>query len=83
MKASENGQIEVVKLLLDKGAKLDGQNNEGWTALIIASAQGNTEVVKLLLENGANTELKTIEGKTALDYAKNADIEALFKNIKK
>jgi ankyrin repeat protein len=78
MYGSLNGCTEVVKALLDKGAKIDGQGDDGWTALICASLNGHLEVVKLLLEKGANTELKTIEGTKVLDYAKNADIEALL-----
>jgi ankyrin repeat protein len=83
MIASQFGHIEVVKLLLERGAKLDLQVPSGPTALIIASAQGNTDVVKLLLESGANKELKTLEGKKALDYAKNTDIETLLTETKR
>lgn len=45
--ASQHGHIEIVKLLLEKGAN----PNEGIHA---AAYSGNVEIVKLLLEKGAN-----------------------------
>ncbi len=83
MIASQYNRAEVVKLLLDKGVKLDLQVPTGPTALIIASAHGNTEIVKLLLGKGANTELKTVEGKTAYDYATNDEIKTLISGYSK
>jgi ankyrin repeat protein len=49
--ASQNGHIEVVKLLLEKGANIHADDD---FSLRIASQQGHLEVVKLLIENGAN-----------------------------
>ncbi|MCG7852323.1 MAG: ankyrin repeat domain-containing protein, partial [Methanosarcinaceae archaeon] len=55
IKASDQGNIDTVKLLLDKGANIDYQfDNDGETALMKASARGHAEVVKLLLDRGAN-----------------------------
>lgn len=80
---------EIVKMLLENGAKVNGQEKEnGATALIYiasnkeVSAQTRTEIVKMLLENGADKSLKTKEGKTALDWAKevkNEDVVELLK----
>ena len=63
MIASKNGHIEIVRLLLDKGAKVNEQNNRGNNALIIASINGYTEIVKLLIDNGANIDLQNINSK--------------------
>jgi ankyrin repeat protein len=61
---------EVVKLLLEKGAKIEAKDSEGRTALFIAANRGNTDVVKLLLEKGANIDVKnTVTGETALHMA--------------
>jgi hypothetical protein len=49
MIASQNGHIEIVKLLLDKGADINLQNSNDETALILAHKNGHTEIVTLLL----------------------------------
>jgi ankyrin repeat protein len=51
--ASNNGHLEVVKILLEKGADFTVATNHGWTPLHTASQKGHVEVVKLL-KKGAN-----------------------------
>ena len=54
--AAENGHVEIVKMLLDAGAKTDykmKKDEEQYTALQLAETQGHTEIVKLLKEYGA------------------------------
>jgi len=67
--AVENGDTEVVQLLLDKGADIETENYDGSTALIWAAANGHTEVVKLLLDKGANIQARNVHGHTALVMA--------------
>ena len=52
--ASQNGHLEIVRLLLESGADKDLTKNDGATALTIASQNGHLEVVRLLLESGAD-----------------------------
>ena len=59
----------IVKLLLDRGAKIDEKNNKGHTALMFASLKGFKEIVKLLLDYGANVDEKNNEGNTAMMFA--------------
>ena len=67
--ASWNGHIEVVKLLLERGAKVDFEEGEGFTALLIATMRGHSDLVKILLEAGADRSYKGPEG-TALEVAR-------------
>lgn len=53
MGAAENGHLEVVNLLLEKGAQIEAKNAKGNTALMIASELGQNAVVQRLLEQGA------------------------------
>jgi ankyrin repeat protein len=62
----KHGYLEVVKLLLEKGAKVDVKNNFGNTALLIASGNGQSDVVKLLLDKGASVDLGNNQGVTPL-----------------
>jgi ankyrin repeat protein len=48
----KNGDYAEVKRLIEAGADVNAQTNEGFTALIIAPLEGRTEVVKLLREAG-------------------------------
>ena len=48
------GRIEVVKLLIEAGAKVDLVNNSGSTALHESATMGHLDITKLLVEAGAN-----------------------------
>jgi ankyrin repeat protein len=53
MHAAWYGYLRLTKLLLDHGADVNHVNNDGWTALIIASETGHEEIVQVLLDHGA------------------------------
>ena len=71
--ASKRGDLEVAKLLLEKGADINFQNTIGDTALHCACVWGHLDVVKLLLEKGADIEIKNVNGETTLHRASNDD----------
>ena len=50
-RSSFNGLLEVTRLLLSYGAKVDEKDNEGKTPFQIASAEGHHEIAKLLSEH--------------------------------
>ena len=64
MYAALYGDGQTVRLLLDKGANPNAQNNHGATALMYAI--DNEEKTKLLLDHGADPNLRSGEGRTAL-----------------
>ena len=66
MLASYHGNSEIVKMLLEKGAKVNLHNENEVFALTLAAGQGNVEVVKELLERRADVNLKGKGGSTAL-----------------
>ncbi|XP_029414483.1 ankyrin repeat and SOCS box protein 3 isoform X1 [Nannospalax galili] len=68
--AVENGQIDVLRLLLRHGANVNGSHSMcGWNSLHQASFQGNVEIIKLLLRKGANKECQDDFGITPLFVA--------------
>ncbi|MBZ3880416.1 Ankyrin repeat and SOCS box protein 3 [Sciurus carolinensis] len=68
--AVENGQIDVLRLLLRHGANVNGSHSMcGWNSLHQASFQENAEIIKLLLKKGANKECQDDFGITPLFVA--------------
>ena len=63
------GSPTSVRVLLSRGADVDGTDEHGQTALMIAAQHGEVESVRLLLEAGADRALKDKRRKTALDHA--------------
>jgi hypothetical protein len=64
-----NGRVEVVRLLLDNGADVNGGTFIIGTPLVVAAGEGHTEVVRLLLERGADICFKA-DGGTAEEFAR-------------
>ena len=60
--AAGNGSLPTVQLLLDKGADVSGNANDGSTPLHHASGWGNEAVVELLLDKGAEVSAKDSTG---------------------
>ncbi len=58
-----NEFLEIIKFLLQKGIKVDGDitNGRGNTPLMEATNNGCLEIVKLLLLNGADVKIKAVE----------------------
>jgi ankyrin repeat protein len=67
--AAALGKTEAATILIDAGADLDYQNNDGSTALFTAAFFCNVEMVEILLEKGADKNLKNNTGQTAYDIA--------------
>ncbi|KUJ24171.1 ankyrin [Mollisia scopiformis] len=68
--------VEIIKLLLDLGARPDARGSKGETALhqILSHPHGNiedsiNEIILLLLEKGVRPDLKNDFGRTALESA--------------
>ncbi|MBN2858403.1 MAG: ankyrin repeat domain-containing protein [Candidatus Delongbacteria bacterium] len=73
------GNIEIMNLLISKGADINLRNKMNMTALTIAVMSNETDAVKLLLENKAEINIpSTINGKTPMIFAKeNRNIEII------
>ena len=78
MLASLNGHPAIVQILIDKGAYINKQMDDGTTALMQATQNGHTEVVRVLLTRGADPDLKDKQGRSAIDYASNFFIRNLL-----
>ncbi|XP_069170662.1 tyrosine-protein kinase HTK16 isoform X2 [Procambarus clarkii] len=69
-RSTSQGNIIVVSELLKSGyKKIDDKNNNGQTALHIASMKGYEEITKMLLQSMASVEVRDEEGVTPLHLA--------------
>jgi len=77
--AGDYGQLEVLKFLVSKGAKIDATDKHGITPVLAAIWEGHTACVKYLLENGASKSGKAPDGSSYLEAAEKDEIKALLK----
>ncbi|KAM3870880.1 kinase D-interacting substrate of 220 kDa B isoform 2-T2 [Diretmus argenteus] len=69
MVAAEQGSLEILQELIRRGANVNLDDVDCWTALISAAKEGHIEVVRELLENNANLEHRDMGGWSALMWA--------------
>lgn len=74
------GKPEMAKILIDAGADINFQNNDGSTALLSAAFFCRPEIVKMLLEKNADKTLKNKYGTTAYDNVAGpyADVKSVY-----
>ena len=86
-KAAYNGNLEMVKILLQYGADVNAENSIGWSPLHMAAHQGKLEIVKFLVQNGSYVKDKLNRTPLSpLDYASlkgHEDIVKYLENQKK
>src|SRR5689334_20443815 len=71
--AAARNRMDIARILIGRGAQVDGEAENGTTALMMAAREGHLQMVLLLLEHGANINHKTKSGYSALTMAKDKD----------
>ncbi|HZM01881.1 MAG TPA: ankyrin repeat domain-containing protein [Candidatus Saccharimonadales bacterium] len=69
LNAARSGDMETLKLLLNKGADVNAKDTNGTTALMGAVMTGRTDAAKLLLDKGADINAKDYSVGTPLMIA--------------
>jgi ankyrin repeat protein len=69
--AVKQGDLPLVKLLLEKGADVNGRGDSGYTPLIASAFSRQTDIARYLLECGARPNLHNSVGQTAFGFAVN------------
>lgn len=64
------GSAQLVQVLLEAGADVNGRDEQGSTALHTAAENGDVELARALLANGADPSLSNETGKRPTDLAK-------------
>ncbi|HVK05686.1 MAG TPA: ankyrin repeat domain-containing protein [Armatimonadaceae bacterium] len=79
--ADPKAEAELMRLLIEKGADVNGRNAEGITPLMYSALAGRAELAALLVEKGADVNAKDTNGLTALDWAETSIDEALSEPV--
>ncbi len=66
-RAAGNGNLEVVRGLLDRGTSADLRDAEGNTPLIVAAAAHHAEIARFLLDRGADPNARNASGEGPVD----------------
>ena len=61
---------EIMQLLIDNGADINIQDNNGYTPLMLACLKNNVETVRILLYKGAKTDIKNKSGDNAVQVSR-------------
>jgi len=77
-KAVQNGDIEQVRRLLDKGEDLDARDFWGNTALAHAAHLGHAAIVRLLLAKGADPKIRNLRRRQPRDLSEDSNIIQLL-----
>jgi ankyrin repeat protein len=56
------GHLDICRLLIDKGAKVEAKDSHGSTPLHCAAVQDHVEIVRLLCDHGADVEARGNSG---------------------
>ena len=60
------GNVDIVNLLIDAGAKVNHVTIHSVSSLLVASQAGHDQIVQILIESGANVNIKTEYEQTPL-----------------
>lgn len=85
MDATQRVNADIVKILLDNGAKLDFISRDGQTVLILAVGANADDICNMLAAHGADMDVKDKMGMSAFEYAqlfKRKNLVELFKKYR-
>ena len=72
------GNLNMVRYLLGKGANLNAQDNEGWTPLHAAACCNKPDIVRYLCERGADLTITNGDKELPIDLAESDDLKQVF-----
>jgi hypothetical protein len=76
--AAANGETDIVRLLLERGARRNATDAQGMTPLHRAATRGRHDAVNELLRFGAHVNVRSKNGKTPVDVAHTKNIKNML-----
>lgn len=69
LELAAQGDLGALRGLIERGARVDSQNHDGFTPLMVAGQSGHLDVIDYLIANGANVNSALPSGQSALATA--------------
>ena len=66
--ATRNGDLEIVKQLVSRGADVNAMADQGHFPLYCAAGHGHVETTRYLVEKGADLQTRLSDGKTVTEW---------------
>jgi ankyrin repeat protein len=73
-----NVRVEIARILIDAGADLNVQDEDGWTPLHWAAECEQDEIAKMLINAGAIKDIQDNKGKLPYDLAQTEEMKKLL-----
>src|SRR5258707_4405954 len=67
--ASQSGNVDIARMLIERGADPTVQSRDGETALHLALREGNVDTARMLIERGVDPTVQNKDEETALHLA--------------
>merc|ERR1719204_2639476 len=68
--AARQDSVDVARLLISRGAKVNAKEEYGRTPLHSAAFNNHLKMAQLLIDNGADKNIEDNDGKKPIDYAR-------------
>ncbi len=66
--AASGGFLEVLRILVDNGVKLDQKDNLGRTSAHHAASNGHIEILRFIVEHGQKLDIPDNQGRAVVHY---------------
>lgn len=80
MYACENGNLDIVKLLVENGAEINAKDSTDWTPLFHAVSYENFNIIKYLVEHGPEIDITDTSGDKLIEVSSNKKIVSYLKS---
>lgn len=70
----------MVQFLIDNGAEIDAQDNEGWTPLMAGISCNFLDIVRFLLDKNADPALLNNDGELPVDLAETDEMRSVIES---
>jgi len=73
--AAGMGQVDVARMLVERGADMSAQDEHGRTPLHLAASRGRVDVARMLVERGADVSAQDEHGSTPLQLVASGRVD--------